>query len=181
MARAGWPHLLTCILGGTLGPSGGRAVVCPQWGAGTAPLQGGTQLPAGLCSHSQPAASSRKKNIPEFLPSLLIRGCLAEKTFIIPALPSTVLSSLFIHPPHKSSQQLQPNLPCTKTSCPPGDTSSAGRIPSFSCKTPAAHRSCTLSDTPSPPFRGGRGVLGPSEPLHTGPQPSTPGQTHSDP
>lgn len=96
-----------------------------------------------------------KGNIPEFLYSLLIRGCLTGKTFIIPALPKHCVELSFFFS-KKSSQQLQPSFSCTESSCSPAAQLIPALLADLStsqAKTAAVHRSCgavLCHNAPSP-------------------------------
>lgn len=113
-----------------------------------------------LPNQQQHPLKRSKANIPELLSSSLIRGCLSEKTFIIPALKNTLWSSLVFLIPPKSSQKFQPSF-----SCCPADPRSGGTSLSFSCKihcSPQELWSCSLHSNPTSP-EGQRGA-GPCEP-----------------
>lgn len=134
---------------------------CSPGGRGKASLQGCThshcqQVPATTSNQQHHLLDRSKGNIPEFLSSLLIRGCLTEKTFIIPALTTTVLSSLFFFP-QKSSRQLQPSFSCTESSCSPAAQVIPVLLADLSAsqaKTPAVHRSCSLPQHSFPTSSG---------------------------
>lgn len=116
-----------------------------------------------LPNQQQHPQERSKANIPELLSSSLIRGCLSEKTFIIPALKNTLLSSLvFFNPPKKAASNSSPASPAAQLI-----PALVAPVSAPHAKSTAVLRSCVAAPcTPTPALRRGRGVLAPLSPAH---------------